>query len=82
MKTYKELASCEDCDNYIFDLDYALKGADGVIRCKRCFNEWLKEDWVTALEWAQTAEITNGERLSGIRFDEERVVWPRGRDIA
>ena len=82
MKSYRELASCEDCDNYIGDLDIALKGADGVILCKHCFLEWQKGDFAAAMEWAQSAEITNGERLAGIRFDEERVIMPRGRESA
>ena len=82
MEIKTEHAVCEDCDNYIFDLDFAVKGADGTILCKSCLKKWLDGDFVAALEWVQTAEITNGEHLRRKYIDEERVALPRGRDIA
>lgn len=77
-----ERAVCTDCDNYIFEFDHALKGANGEIRCKNCHDKWQEEDWVAAMEWAQTAEITTGGRLAKKYVGAPTIIYPRGRETA
>lgn len=77
-----ECAVCTDCENYIGELDFAIRGTDGDILCGNCMKKYLDGDLAGALEWAQTAEIADGARFARKCCCDDRIVYPRGCETA
>lgn len=81
MEIKTEYAVCEDCGCEIEELDEAVVLKTGEILCKDCMMEYIKGNFADALENVQ--EVTTGRRLmKKYAAGEERVVYPRERDIA
>lgn len=81
MEIKTECAVCEDCGCEIEELDEAVVLKTGEILCKDCMMEYIKGNFADALENVQ--EVTTGRRLAKkYLHGDERVVYPRGRDIA
>ena len=80
MEIRVERAVCADCEREIGTFDHAVVLKDGEILCKRCYIAYLEGAFEDALE--NVAEVTTGRRLAKKYTGEERVVMPRGREIA
>lgn len=76
-----EYAVCADCEKEIGTFDHAVVLKDGEILCKRCYMAYLDGAFEDAL--GNVAEVTTGRRLAKKHINgEERIVMPRGREIA
>lgn len=72
-----ERAVCDDCGNYVDDLELVFRGEDGTLLCTGCMKKFIAEDFESAMEWHQTAVQARGRRFARKVTDEERAVMPR-----
>lgn len=81
MEIKTERPTCTDCGNYIDDHEIAIE-RNGELLCWHCLRKFCKEDPEAYTEWLLGNSLTHGYNFCRKTIDEERVVFPRGRDIA
>lgn len=81
METKVEYAVCDECGCDLEEFDEAVVLKDGDVLCRKCMMGYIEGAFADALE--NVKEVTTGRRLmKKYAAGEERVVYPRERDIA
>lgn len=84
MKIKDECAVCEDCGCEIGENEIAIERG-GELLCLECIMKSFDVKCSAPrdfLEWLLGDNLTYGRHFIRKYIDEERVVWPRERDIA